>query len=320
MVTVRGERFYTRPWGLCGGEAAASARAWVERQDGTREEIQSKRVLTLHAGDRLHFHTPGGGGYGDPLERSMASVDADVLDGKVSRDAARERYGVVVAERRRRVVDGTRRGRSGRRWPPSGGRWTGCSTTASGRSRTGAAGGRPRPAHEPGCPRGGRRAPRAAPAEPDRRLPGAQRARLRLIALFSVLPLLYVAYLSLVDVKAGQLTGPFVGIENYAFVLEDQLTWTAFRNTFYFSALSVAVATVMGTGIALLLDSEAPFTRLLLAAAVLPWAIPEVVNALMWKWIFDYNWGALNALLVAVGAIAKYRPVVQRRPDRDALR
>ena len=129
-----------------------------------------------------------------------------------------------------------------------------------------------------------------------------------LIALFSVLPLLYVAYLSLVDVKAGQLTGPFVGIENYAFVLEDQLTWTAFRNTFYFSALSVAVATVVGTGIALLLDSEAPFTRILLAAAVLPWAIPEVVNALMWKWIFDYNWGALNALLLAVGAIAKYRP------------
>ena len=93
-----------------------------------------------------------------------------------------------------------------------------------------------------------------------------------------------------------------MGIENYAFVLEDRLTRTAFRNTFYFSALSVACGHRGGTGIALLLDSEAPGTRVLLAAAVLPWAIPEVVNALMWKWIFDYNWGALNALLVAVGA------------------
>jgi ABC-type sugar transport system permease subunit len=129
-----------------------------------------------------------------------------------------------------------------------------------------------------------------------------------LIGVFSVLPLLYVAYLSLVDVKAGQLAGPFVGTENYAFVLDDRSTRTAFRNTFYFSTLSVGVATVVGTGIALLLDSQAPLTRLLLAAAVLPWAIPEVVNALIWKWIFDYNWGALNALLVALGAIARYRP------------
>ena len=129
-----------------------------------------------------------------------------------------------------------------------------------------------------------------------------------LIALFSVLPLFYVGYLSLVDVKAGQLTGPFVGLENYKFVLDDASTWTAFRNTFYFSSLSVVVATLIGTGIALLLDSDAPWTSILLAATVLPWAIPEVVNALMWKWIFNYNWGALNALLVAVGAIVKYRP------------
>jgi multiple sugar transport system permease protein len=128
-----------------------------------------------------------------------------------------------------------------------------------------------------------------------------------LIGVFSVLPLLYVAYLSLVDVKAGQLTGPVVGTENYAFVLDDRSTRTAFQNTFYFSTLSVAVATVVGTGIALLLDSRAPLARLLLAAAVLPWAIPEVVNALMWKWVFDYNWGVLNALLVAMGAIARYR-------------
>ena len=151
--------------------------------------------------------------------------------------------------------------------------------------------------------RGRRRAPSRAGA-----FPYLNALAFALIALFSVLPLFYVGYLSLVDVKAGQLTGPFVGLENYKFVLDDASTWTAFRNTFYFSSLSVVVATLIGTGIALLLDSDAPWTSILLAATVLPWAIPEVVNALMWKWIFNYNWGALNALLVAVGAIAKYRP------------
>jgi ABC-type sugar transport system permease subunit len=161
-----------------------------------------------------------------------------------------------------------------------------------------------RPASRPGsaAPRGRR------PASLTGAFPVLNALALGLIALFSVLPLIYVGYLSVVDVKAGQLTGPFVGLESYRFVLDDASTWTAFRHTFYFSALSVAMATVMGSGIALLLDSEAPFTRVLLAAAVLPWAIPEVVNALMWKWIFDYNWGALNALLLAVGAIARRRP------------
>ena len=97
-VTLRGERFVTQPWGLFGGKAAASAEAWIERQGGSVEHILSKRVFTLEAGDRLHFLTPGGGGYGDPLKRDAEQVRIDVLDRKVSRAQAREAYGVVLAD------------------------------------------------------------------------------------------------------------------------------------------------------------------------------------------------------------------------------
>ena len=128
-----------------------------------------------------------------------------------------------------------------------------------------------------------------------------------MIGVFTVVPLVYVGYLSLADLKAGEAVGAFVGTANYEFVLQDRLTLTAFRNTFYFSTVSVLLATTVGVGIALLLDADAPGGRVLLAAAVLPWAIPEVVNALMWKWIFDFNWGALNAVLVALRIIPKYR-------------
>ena len=131
-------------------------------------------------------------------------------------------------------------------------------------------------------------------------------ATVLLIMLFSVGPLAYVGYLSLVDLKAGQVVGAFVGMDNYRFVLQDRSTITAFQNTFYFSTVSVILATAIGTGIALLLDSDAPWTKLLLAAAVLPWAIPEVVNALMWKWIFDFHWGALNAVLKGLRLIDAY--------------
>jgi multiple sugar transport system permease protein len=127
------------------------------------------------------------------------------------------------------------------------------------------------------------------------------------IGVFTVVPLVYVGYLSLADLRAGEAVGAFVGTANYEFVLQDRSTLTAFRNTFYFSTVSVLLATTVGVGIALLLDADAPGGRVLLAAAVLPWAIPEVVNALMWKWIFDFNWGALNAVLVALRIIPKYR-------------
>jgi N-methylhydantoinase B len=95
-VSLRGERYFTQPWGLHGGEPAAPAQAWVERRDGTVETILSKRVFTLVPGERLHVHTPGGGGYGDPLERNPALVLEDVQDSRVSPEQARGSYGVVM--------------------------------------------------------------------------------------------------------------------------------------------------------------------------------------------------------------------------------
>jgi N-methylhydantoinase B len=97
-VTVRGERFFTQPWGVFGGQAGGAASAWVERRDGSRQDIRSKCILTLNEGDRLFFQTPGGGGYGDPLERDPELVCVDVADRKVSAASARELYGVVLAD------------------------------------------------------------------------------------------------------------------------------------------------------------------------------------------------------------------------------
>ena len=98
VVSVRGERYFTQPWGLDGGQPAASAQSWVERADGHIEEIPSKRVFTLHQGERLHIDTPGGGGYGEPLERDPEAVRQDVWDRRVTVPMAREQYGVVLHE------------------------------------------------------------------------------------------------------------------------------------------------------------------------------------------------------------------------------
>ena len=74
-----------------------SAHAFIVRKDGRREALPSKRMIVLHAGDQLWEYIAGGAGYGDPLDRDPELVQGDVQDGKVSRESAREAYGVVLA-------------------------------------------------------------------------------------------------------------------------------------------------------------------------------------------------------------------------------
>ncbi|MBM3597515.1 MAG: hydantoinase B/oxoprolinase family protein [Alphaproteobacteria bacterium] len=89
--------------GTRGGEPSLPSRQALLHADGTRDTLPSKITnLTIRAGDIVSMVTAGGGGYGDPRIREPDLVLADVLDGKVSAQAARERYGVVL------VRDGTK--------------------------------------------------------------------------------------------------------------------------------------------------------------------------------------------------------------------
>jgi N-methylhydantoinase B len=84
----RGERHFVAAGGMAGGGVGGFARSWIDRADGRREEIPSKCVATLAAGDRVRVATAGGGGWGTPAERPRAAIDADVADGKVGAEAA----------------------------------------------------------------------------------------------------------------------------------------------------------------------------------------------------------------------------------------
>jgi N-methylhydantoinase B len=96
-VTHRGERFYSRPRGAAGGHDGASSISRILRRDGSVEVIPSKQVFRMEAGDRLTIETAGGGGYGPPHQRDPAEVERDVLDAKVSPEAAADLYDVGSA-------------------------------------------------------------------------------------------------------------------------------------------------------------------------------------------------------------------------------
>jgi N-methylhydantoinase B len=84
--THRGERHFFAARGRNGGEDGEKSRSVIFRKDGRIEEIPSKIVTTLHAGDRILIETAGGGGYGPPQERDPEALRRDVEDRKTRGD------------------------------------------------------------------------------------------------------------------------------------------------------------------------------------------------------------------------------------------
>ncbi len=124
-----------------------------------------------------------------------------------------------------------------------------------------------------------------------------------LIAVMLV-PIVYAFVTSLyaLNLRRPRLV-PFVGLDNYAAVLRNPMFLAAVERTALFTVMSVVGVTVLGLLAALLLNQEFPGRRVLSACLLIPWAIPSVANGLMWKWIYDANYGALNGLLLQTGLI-----------------
>lgn len=90
------ERFVFRPWGMGGGGPGERARVILnEGTDGERE-LGKLDMFEARAGDTVTILTPGGGGYGDPLDRPVEDVVSDVVLGYVSAEGALREYGVLI--------------------------------------------------------------------------------------------------------------------------------------------------------------------------------------------------------------------------------
>ena len=129
------------------------------------------------------------------------------------------------------------------------------------------------------------------------------------IVLFvvAVFPVVYSFYISLYSLRLTRPNRvPFVWFDNYLTVLSDPQFWQAVERTVAFSVIAVVATAVLGLLIALLLNEEFPGRRILSALLLVPWAIPSVANGLMWKWIYDSNYGALNGALLQLGFIDGY--------------
>jgi trehalose/maltose transport system permease protein len=130
---------------------------------------------------------------------------------------------------------------------------------------------------------------------------------LLLLALVAGFPLARTIELSFTDARLGESVWSWIGLENYRAVLTDPGWWSSVGNTLFFAAVSVAIETVLGMVFALVMDVNLPGRGAVRAAILVPWAIPTVVSAQIWNWMFNDIYGVLNKLLMAVGLI--HQPV-----------
>jgi len=95
ILQVRADRQKYLPYGLEGGRPGTPSRN-VLNPDGEARELPSKLTMTVRHGDLLHHVQPGGGGFGNPLDRDPQRVLDDVLEEKLTPDYARREYGVIL--------------------------------------------------------------------------------------------------------------------------------------------------------------------------------------------------------------------------------
>jgi len=110
--------------------------------------------------------------------------------------------------------------------------------------------------------------------------------------------------ISLIKGIQGSIIEPnFVGLKYYGEFLTDSRMWASLGNTLFFTVVSVGVELALGLWIALLINRQFRGRGLVRASILIPWAIPTVISALMWKFMYDGQNGILAYLLDLFGLI-----------------
>jgi multiple sugar transport system permease protein len=135
-------------------------------------------------------------------------------------------------------------------------------------------------------------------------------------------PLGYAFWLSLQDIKVGG-QGQFIGLGNYARLLLDSesriygLFWNSVKVTALYTAGALAGKFIIGMISAIILHSQIRARHFWRTLLFIPWAIPAVVSAFTWKWIYNDVNGVLNTLLTNLGLVE--RPILFLADPKLAL-
>jgi ABC-type sugar transport system permease subunit len=137
--------------------------------------------------------------------------------------------------------------------------------------------------------------------------------RKRRLAYFLILPaslwLLFFIGMPIIDTfrtslfKTSYQGERFVGLDNYTGLVHDSIFLLVLKNSIIWTAAAVAMNVLFGLMIALLLSKSTVFSEIVRGSLILAWATPLVVAGIVWKWMFNAEYGQLNSVLFSLGLI-----------------
>jgi multiple sugar transport system permease protein len=124
-----------------------------------------------------------------------------------------------------------------------------------------------------------------------------------LMAIFILVPIVFVFRMALSDVsKAGKIKG-FAGLANFQKVVSSATFGLVLKNTIVWTVAVVVISTVLGFILALILNNKFHGRKIARAIVVFPWATTLVIQASVWNFIINTDYGSLNTLLLRLGII-----------------
>lgn len=123
-----------------------------------------------------------------------------------------------------------------------------------------------------------------------------------IIAFVLLFPIIQTVVLSFGRNSTSIFTGyDYAGLANYQRLLKTPRFITSLNNTIFFTAVTVPIELVLGIALALILNQRFSGKGLVRMAVLFPWALPTALNALMWRWMFNTEFGLFNSMLTDTG-------------------
>ena len=126
-----------------------------------------------------------------------------------------------------------------------------------------------------------------------------------LLLIFLTYPLGLGVWLGFTDAQIGR-AGEWIGLENYAYVIGDEVFRLSVWNTFLYTAIASTIKFGLGLWLALLLNEHLPFKAFVRAIVLLPFIVPTVLSAIAFWWIYDAQFSVISWTLTKLGLIDRY--------------
>jgi multiple sugar transport system permease protein len=123
------------------------------------------------------------------------------------------------------------------------------------------------------------------------------------MTIFVVFPIGIVFKLSFSEISKAGIVGGFIGLGNFKEAVSDKVFGTVMLNTFFWVASVVGLSTLLGFVVAMMMNTRFRGRKIARSVLIFPWATSLVIQASIWNYIINFEYGNLNNILLNLGIL-----------------